>query len=102
MLEPAQKYCCCFNNSNVSKLNVENVLKPPQIPVKMNIFKLGFAWILSLNAIKVIAKIRQLKTLEDRVAIGRVSDDFEKAKPNKYLIRHPKPPPKKTNTAPIF
>jgi len=50
----------------------------------------------------VIAKIKQLKTLEDKVAIGRVSVVFEKANPNKYLIRHPKPPPKKTNTAPIF
>jgi len=69
---PAQKYWCNLNNSKVSKLKVEKVLSPPQIPVRIKSLIADGYSILSFTSHNVIPKIRQLLIFAERVATGNV------------------------------
>ncbi len=75
------------------------MLKPPQIPVSKKNFKLGLLCSFELNAQIDRAKIKQLITFADSVAIGKDNVDLENATPKKYLITLPIPPPKNTHKA---
>lgn len=67
----AQKNWCDLNNSNVSKLKVEKVLNPPQMPVSIKRRIVDGYSILSFTIHKVIPKTIQLLTLADNVAKGK-------------------------------
>lgn len=84
-------------SSTVSKLKVEKVLKPPQIPTMMNERAPMLISVRWLKYVIVKARIAQLITLEKRVAIGK--DDLKLVRTNSetpYLATLPNPPPKKT------
>ncbi len=66
-----------FIKSTVSALKVENVLKPPQMPTKTNIFIFGFDINLSLKKAIVAASMIQLNTFEHKVAIGKTDLKFD-------------------------
>ena len=71
-LRMANKIFPVRNNSTVSKLNVEKVLKPPQKPVMIKNLSNGFTFVLSANTKTVIAKIMQLIMFEKNVASGKL------------------------------
>jgi len=71
-LRMANKIFPVRNNSTVSKLKVEKVLKPPQKPVIIKNFNKGFTFVLSAKIKTVTAKIIQLIMLEQKVAIGKL------------------------------
>lgn len=60
-----------FISSTVSKLNVENVLKPPQNPVSKKRMKVSLDKILPRVSDNTNAKIKQLTTFDVRVETGR-------------------------------
>lgn len=65
----AQSVFPCFINSAVSKLKVENVLNPPQIPVSKNNLK-GVDSNLMAKYFKPMAKMSAAMMLANNVAIG--------------------------------
>jgi len=71
-LRMANKIFPVRNNSTVSKLKVEKVLKPPQKPVIIKNFNKGFTFVLSAKIKTVTAKIIQLIILEQKVASGKL------------------------------
>ncbi len=67
-------------NSTVSKLKVENVLKPPQNPITISILSPWLSATFSLNTPNANARIRVLNTFEINVAKGNelLKYDFTK------------------------
>lgn len=100
MFKKANKYMPCLNIKKTSKPNVENVLKPPQKPVKTKIFRLLFVWPKCSFAFmiqSVIPKTTQATVFETNVAKGKEVVVLKKAKPITYLSKEPTPPPIKTS-----
>jgi len=87
----------CLSRSMVSKLKVENVLKPPQNPVMINNFNEGLSVILSANIPTANARTKQLIAFETKVATGKTKAKlFCMITEMPYLTMLPNPPPKKT------
>ncbi len=81
-------------NSTVSKLNVENVLKPPQKPVMIKNFQVEEISVLLIKNVIVTASIIQLNALETNVAKGKMVLNRIVIKIEiPYLTRLPSPPP---------
>lgn len=90
-----------FIKRNVSLLNVEKVLKPPQKPMMRNAF-ISLDCIFPANNPTAKAMITQLNTFAINVAKGNC-DGLTLPIPNEmeYRARLPSPPPRKTNSATI-
>jgi hypothetical protein len=63
--------------STVSRLNVENVLNPPQKPTTINNFNVGFAPSFSLKIPTASANTKQLNIFDTNVAIGKEDLKFD-------------------------
>lgn len=84
--------------SNVSKLKVENVLKPPQNPTIINMRKL-LSWSFVAKTESAMPMITQLSTFEINVAIGNaVSENCFTPIETPKRARLPSPPPKKISS----
>lgn len=88
-----------LKSSTVSKLKVENVLKPPQNPTNTSNLIVGLTGILVLNKNSVSAIIKQLMVFDKNVAKGKFVLKFVCTNiPIAYLNTLPTPPPKNTNS----
>ena len=85
-----------LNIQYISNINVENVVKPPQIPIEIN-KNISFFAIEFLSQ-KAINKpiIKHPTKLETEVPIGKVIKFLLEYFVTIYLIELPIPPPKKT------
>ena len=80
--------------SNISRENVENVVKPPQNPTVKASFKHVLISILSINNTYKKPIMKPPKRFTNKVANGKLRwKDFKKLTPIKYLITAPLPPP---------
>jgi hypothetical protein len=66
----AQAVFPCLINVAVSKLKVENVLRPPQMPVKTKTFSDAGVSILSEKYLKAITKMSEALTFANKVEMG--------------------------------
>jgi len=72
MFKPAKRMFPVFMSCNVSKLNVEKVLNPPQNPIIIKGFNQSFPSSFGKITARVTPNAIQLKRFDNSVATGKI------------------------------
>jgi hypothetical protein len=97
ILDRAKKVLPFLNNSTVSKVKEEYVLKPPQNPVIIKSLIAALRLNLSTLKISIAPKTTQLKKFAVNVAKGKTGFHRPNNLETKKRATLPNPPPKKTS-----